>query len=326
MTIRQILVSPAYQAGSEVTGTLVVGADRPTPVDSLVLAARDADDQQFDFPSLDNALVTDRTEHSAVRQLPPGRYRLFGSYLLDGAWTELPSCELVVDAAPAGRQVVFDAPFSDRQAWAVGRTSAYPANGRNPADGKLDQLGPGFAPTPDGTFRARRAGALWHTDLVSTEFAPGGFELLPGDEVTATCTLNATRGSWPAIWTWGRDQAQGSPQPGHGEVDLFEYHDTNPRLLELTNHLRPTVKYADDLITPGVPFQLRVTLGEGDVRWYVDGNLVFADGAGVGPDWRAWLIVNISVAAGTYGHLPPGPQLSELDWNCADLKVWRATG
>ncbi|WP_405577351.1 beta-glucanase [Streptomyces sp. NBC_01190] len=220
--------------------------------------------------------------------------------------------------------VVFDAPFSDRTAWAAGRTSAYPRNGRNPGDNKLDQIGPRFAPTPDGVFHARRAGtALWNTDLVSTEYAPGGFELLPGDQVSATCLVYATRGVWPALWTWGRDGAGGRPQPGHGEVDLFEYHPTNPRLLELTNHVRGAGDYAHDAITPGRPFLLSVLLGQDNVEWSVDGVPVFADHLGVGPRWRAWLIVCVSVSAGAYGHLPPERGVDELSWQCTGLTVRR---
>jgi hypothetical protein len=221
--------------------------------------------------------------------------------------------------------VVFNAPFSDRTAWAVGRTSAYPEDGRNPGDNKLDLIGPQYAPTAAGVFRARRArGGLWQADLVSTEYAPGGFELLPGDEVSATCLVHATRGAWPALWTWGRDAPSGRPQPGHGEVDLFEYHPTNPRMLELTNHVRGAADYPPDVITPDRPFLLRVVLGADSVEWSVDGTPVFADGRGVGPHWRAWLVVNISVSAGAYGHLPPEPGVNELSWQCTGLTVRRA--
>ncbi|WP_329128716.1 family 16 glycosylhydrolase [Streptomyces sp. NBC_01476] len=228
------------------------------------------------------------------------------------------------DMAQQSPAVVFNALFSDRTAWAAGRTSAYPENGRNPGDNKLDQIGPAYAPTANGVFRARRGPrGLWYTDLVSTEYAPGGFELLPGDEVSATCLVHATRGAWPALWTWGRDTRTGRPQPGHGEVDLFEYHPTNPRLLELTNHVAGAGDYARDAITPDRPFLLRVVLGRHSVDWSVDGVTVFADGFGVGAQWRAWLVVGISVSAGAYGHLAPAPGTDELSWQCTGLTVRR---
>ena len=220
-------------------------------------------------------------------------------------------------AARPGPPVVFSAPFGDRSAWAVGRSSAYPPDGRNPGDNKLDQIGPGYGPTADGVFRALRAsGGVWHTDLVSTEYAPGGFELLPGDELTATCQVEDVRGAWPALWTWGRDTASGRPQPGHGEVDAFEYHPSHPRMLELTNHVRGASLDADGVVTPGRPFALRVVFGADSVRWEVDGTPLFADGKGVGPRWRAWPVVCVSVSAGAYGHLPPEPEVRELHWRC----------
>ncbi|MFI0900635.1 beta-glucanase [Streptomyces sp. NPDC020983] len=219
--------------------------------------------------------------------------------------------------------VVFDAPFTDRTAWAAGRTSAYPADGRNPGDNKLDRIGPGYAPTADGAFTARRApDGSWHCALVSTEYAPGGFELLPEDELTATCVVHDVQGAWPALWTWGRDTGRG-PQPGHGEVDAFEYHPDHPRMLELTNHVRPSGHYAEDAVTPGVPFALRVVFGTRSVEWYADERLLYADNRGVGPHWRAWPVVCVSVAAGRYGHLAPAPGTEELEWRCTGLTVRR---
>jgi hypothetical protein len=77
------------------------------------------------------------------------------------------------------------------------------------------------------------------------------------------------------------------------------------------------------VITPGRPFALRVRFGSDDVRWSVDDETVFRDGCGVGADWRAWLVVNISVAAGAYGHRPPGPHTHLLHWECTGLTVTR---
>jgi hypothetical protein len=233
----------------------------------------------------------------------------------------------VPSSAAHSAPVVFAAPFTDRSAWAVGRTSAYPADGRNPGDNKLDQIGPEYAPTASGVFRARRAGGgHWNTDLVSTEYAPGGFELLPGDQLGATCVVDDTQGAWPALWTWGRDTAAGRAQPGHGEVDAFEYHPTHPHMLEVTNHVGGAGHTPDGIVAPGRPFRLEVLLGADNVRWQVDGRTVFEDGRGVGARWRAWLVVCVSVAAGQYGHKAPEPAVRELSWQCTDLEVRRPSG
>jgi hypothetical protein len=46
----------------------------------------------------------------------------------------------------------------------------------------------------------------------------------------------------------------------------------------------------------------------------------------VGPHWRAWPVVCISVAAGRYGHLAPQPGTDALQWQCSALTVRRPTG
>jgi hypothetical protein len=220
--------------------------------------------------------------------------------------------------------VVFDAPFSDRTQWAAGTTSSYPPNGLNPGDNKLDHLVPGYGPNGDAFTAVRESSRRWRTPLVTTENTQGGFELLPGDLLEAQCLLTATQGVWPAIWTWGRDTASGRPQPGHGEVDVFEYHDDHPRLLELSNHVRPgDPAYLDDLVTPGQWFTIACRFGADSVRWSVDGTEVYDDGLGVGPDWRAWIIVNLSVAAGQWGHRRPRPDARQLSWHCRNLRVHR---
>src|SRR5207253_86001 len=84
---------------------------------------------------------------------------------------------------PAGKTLVFDAPFTDTSQWTVGRTSSYPG-ATNPNDNKLDYLSPSNGPDADGTFRAtRRSDGNWDADLVTTEYSAKHFELKPGDEL-----------------------------------------------------------------------------------------------------------------------------------------------
>ncbi|MFJ5231414.1 beta-glucanase [Kitasatospora sp. NPDC088391] len=220
--------------------------------------------------------------------------------------------------------MVFDAPFSDRTQWVAGATSAYPPDGRNPADNKLDHLVPGFGPDGDRFTAVREGARSWRTPLVTTENSRGGFELRPGDRLEARCLLTASRGAWPAIWTWGRDVSTGHPQPGHGEVDVLEYHGDHPRMLELGNHAAPGPgAYLDDLVTPGRWFTVGCRFGTDAVRWSVDGSEVHADTVGVAPGWRAWIIVNLSVSAGQWSHPSPAATTQRLSWRCTGLRVLR---
>ncbi|MEV7781162.1 beta-glucanase [Kitasatospora sp. NPDC088351] len=214
--------------------------------------------------------------------------------------------------------VVFDADFTSTRQWTAGRSSAYPRMGpTNRGDHKLDFLSRAYC--PGGLFTAvrRPAGGLWTCSLLTTEGSPDGFQLRSGDALTAQVTLPVGLGAWPAIWTW-RD--------GGNEVDVFEYHPDNPDLLELSNHVRGGFRYwhgAAAGIAPGSTFTLRTVLGTYSVDWYVDDTLVYADRHGVGPDWRAYLIVNLSVADGTYHPRPPENGPGVLGWTCHSLRVDR---
>ncbi|MFJ8441596.1 beta-glucanase [Kitasatospora griseola] len=220
--------------------------------------------------------------------------------------------------------VVFDAPFSDASQWAAGASSAYPPDGRNSGDNKLDHLVAGFGPDGDVFTAVRENPFSWRTPLVTTENTRGGFELRPEDVLEAQCLLSATQGAWPALWTWGRDTASGRSQPGHGEVDVLEYHPDHPRMLELSNHVNPgSPAYLDGLVTPDTWFTVNCRFGTDSVVWSVDGREVFADGRGVGADWRAWIIVNLSVSAGQWGHLRPRPDVRRISWQVRGLRVLR---
>ncbi|MEU3979189.1 beta-glucanase [Streptomyces sp. NPDC026672] len=216
-------------------------------------------------------------------------------------------------------EAVFTADFSSDRQWVAGRSWAYPGGGpTNPGDDKLDHLtaDPGHSRT--GTFRAtRRTDGLWDTGLLTTEGSAEGFMVRTGDHLDARVRLPTGHGAWPAIWTW-RD--------GGNEVDVFEYHPDNPDLLELTNHVRRAHRYVrDPAVRPGALVDIGVTFGRRGVVWTLGGEPVFADGRGVGPDWHASLIVNLSVCAGRY-HPPPDPTTTELSYEVQNLVVHRGTG
>ncbi|MFF3006098.1 beta-glucanase [Kitasatospora sp. NPDC057940] len=214
--------------------------------------------------------------------------------------------------------VVFDADFTSTRQWTAGRSSAYPRMGpTNRSDHKLDYLGRGYC--PGGVFSATRrlVGGLWTCNLLTTEGSPDGFQARTGDQLSARITLPVGLGAWPAVWTW---------RNGGNEVDLFEYHPDHPDLLEFSNHVRGGYRYwhgAGSGIAPGATFDLRVVLGANSVDWYVEDELVYADLHGVGPGWQAYLIVNLSVADGTYHDRPPLQGPDRLSWVCHSLQVER---
>lgn len=255
-------------------------------------------------------------------------YSVFGYYrTADLVWHNFPAGTLFVPGStPAptpdipGKTLVWDGSnFNDATKWNVGKTSSFPNTGpTNPGDNKQDWISPSNAPA-NGVFSAdRRSDGKWNTDLVTTEYG-SHFQLQPGDTVLSRFTLNATQGVWVSSWTWG----DGS-QPGHGEIDFFEYHGDNPRLLEISNHVRSTSSgiYANNAITPGVPFTLRTDITTTSVNTYVDGVLVAQDGKGVPSTWRAWPIVEISVSAGQY-HPAPSSSQTHMEFTCSSYRVYR---
>ncbi|MFD7439024.1 beta-glucanase [Streptomyces sp. NPDC059861] len=215
--------------------------------------------------------------------------------------------------------VVFTADFASTRQWVAGRSWAYPGGGPiNPADDKLDYLVPDPSYCRQGRFLAtRRSDGRWNTGLLTTEGSQEGFLVQAGDVLEARVRLPREIGAWPAIWTW-RD--------GDQEIDICEYHPDNPDLLELSNHVRDTGhSYRSEAISPGAWLDLRVDFGARSVVWWVDGTRAFADGRGVGSQWRACLIVNLSVCAGRY-HPPPQDGIEEMAFEVASLVVRRPRG
>ncbi|MFJ5775300.1 beta-glucanase [Streptomyces sp. NPDC093094] len=212
--------------------------------------------------------------------------------------------------------VVFVADFTSAHQWVAGRSWAYPNGGpTNPRDDKLDHLTADPAYSRTGTFRAtRRTDGFWDAGLLTTEGSAQGFMVRTGDTLEARVRLPVGVGAWPAVWTW-RD--------GGNEVDVFEYHPDNPDLLELTNHVRRSGRYIRDAaVRPGAVVDLSAQFGRRSVVWRLNGREIFADRLGVGADWRAYLIVNLSVCAGRY-HPRPDAAAKELSYEVRSLVVRR---
>ncbi|WP_369169485.1 beta-glucanase [Streptomyces sp. R28] len=229
--------------------------------------------------------------------------------------------------ATADRSLIWSEEFSTPIAWGakwVGdRTSAYRYCDHNPDDNKLDLLTPGcvtvsggmatFTATPsDHTLENGRQ--AWHTGLLTTEYSDEGFRVRTGDYVETRVKLPSRTGAWPALWTW---------KDGENEVDTFEYHPDNPHLLELSNQVNcGSTYYTDaDAIAPDRWVTLGTCYGARSVEWYVNGSCVHSDGSGVGADWSAYLILNLSVCAGEYHPAPCGP--APITFGVDHLRVHR---
>ncbi|MFE4367724.1 beta-glucanase [Streptomyces sp. NPDC056835] len=213
----------------------------------------------------------------------------------------------------------FTADFSSTEQWVAGRSWAYPDGGpTNPGDNKLDHLVPDAEYSRGGVFRATsRSDGYWNAGLLTTEGSPEEFTIRTGDVLETRVQLPTETGAWPAIWTW---------LDGGNEIDIFEYHPDNPHLLELSNHVRGSERYyTHPAIGPGARVELKVEFRSRTVVWWVNGRRVFADGRGVGRDWRAHLIVNLSVCAGRY-HPAPRPGVTAMSYRVDYLRVYGARG
>ncbi|MEV6170573.1 beta-glucanase [Streptomyces sp. NPDC051954] len=203
----------------------------------------------------------------------------------------------------------FNAPIAWGSKWVGDRTSAYRYGDHNPDDNKLDWLTPDCVLVSDGmaTFTATPAGHVlengrqaWHTGLLTTEYSGEGFQVRTGDYIETRVQLPTGTGAWPALWTW---------KDGENEIDVFEYHPDNPNLLELSNHVNCASTYHSDVdaVAPEKWVTVGTRCGAQSVEWYVNGNRVCCDGTGVGPDWSAYLILNLSLSAGRYHPAPAAP-------------------
>lgn len=228
------------------------------------------------------------------------------------------------------RQLVFHDEFNgdqlDSSRWINGRSWSYPGGGPvNPNDNKLDHLDPETVKVENGelVITAVRDGSVWRTGLITTGNAfpeEDRFALQTGDFHAALVQMPENPiGAWPALWTWNN---------GGNEIDSFEWHGDNPNLLEITNHVNGGGKYIDlpELVKPGGWVWIATDFGATNNRYYVGATLdslqlVFEDGTGVGSNWRAFAIINLSISAGQWH---PSPQDdSPIVFRVSDYRVYR---
>ncbi|MEU3496426.1 hypothetical protein ABZ747_23415 [Kitasatospora cineracea] len=337
-TVRQVALVPARAvADTPVTATLALDSTACLTADEVGVGVRDADQQNLDFPGT----ATDvricpqgYTLTTAARSFPAGTYTEFGWYRTGGEYHNLPSRTLTVNGSvvpptppiPAG-QLVLDEDFTNPPAigttWHDTSTSAYRYGNHNPDDDKLDWLQADalstkggantFTATP-GANRLENGRQSWDTGLLTTEYTQQGFQVRPGDYAEVRIQLPGGTGAWPALWTW---------KDGGNEIDSFEYHPDNPNLLELSNRINSAGTYYTDAdaIHPGAWVSIGVHYGAHNNDWYVNHKLVFSDHTGTGPDWSAYLILNLSICAGSWHPAPAdgNPISTAADY----LRVWR---
>lgn len=229
--------------------------------------------------------------------------------------------------AVTGKTKVFDEQFEsfNPNRWTNARSSAYPGGGpTNPGDNKLDYLNAGSSVVAKGILTqiaTKRSDGKWNTGLLTTEYSVENFEMRTGDYIQGRFQFSGQLGEWPALWTWGSGNNRADSQPGHGELDVFEYHSDNANLLECSNHVGSgQTYYRNNAVLPGHWFTLGVHARTTSLDWYLDGNLFYSGGS-IPAGWHANLIVNQSVVAGKYhpapNHNNPMPFYTDY------ITVWR---
>jgi hypothetical protein len=243
------------------------------------------------------------------------------------------SLPMSVDAQqdnPTNGNVVFLEEFDDKlqvgknKKWGW-KTGAYEFCTTNPKNNKLDQLTTNAMKTENGYLHIHakpKKNGYWNTGLVTTGDScdSGGnqFQAQVGDFLLTRVKLpTGNVGAWPGFWTW---------KDGANEIDIFEWHSNNPHTLEFTNHVKPAGTTYEDksLIGPGKWIYIGTKIGENNNTWYVgssekDLKAVYSDHTGVGPNWSAFLIANLSIDSDKRrpkGHRP-------IDYYIDTIKVFR---
>ncbi|GHE09021.1 glycoside hydrolase family 16 protein [Streptomyces alanosinicus] len=345
------LTPTAMTAGVAGSAQLTVHSSSCFTAKTLGVGVRDASGKNMDFPgNASNVRICPSGVHftSAPRTLPAGTYTIFGFWQKSGgAWQNLPSRKLTVSNASSttpssatttpssdsggspisGQSLVWSDDFSGGIAWNskwVGdKSTSYRYGDHNPDDNKLDWLDPSAVTTSNGvaTFTAKPSShtlengkKAWTTGLLTTEGSSEGFRVKSGDYAETRVKLPSGTGAWPALWTW---------KDGNSEIDSFEYHTDNPNLLELTNHVTSGSDYHTDpgAVTPDQWVTIGTHYGADSVDWYVNGKKVYSDGHGVGGNFSAYLILNLSISAGQYHPAPTDstPITMQADY----VKVYR---
>jgi hypothetical protein len=353
------LTPTSMTAGTATTAKLTVHSTSCFTAKTLGVGVRDAAGDNLDFPgSHTNVRICPSgvSLTTGSRTLPVGTYTEFGFWQDSaGTWHNLASKTLKVTAAAsstptatptaaptatptasstpstaapvAGKSLTwsdeFNSPISWGSRWVGSTSSSYAYGTHNPNDNKLDWLDQNDVSVANGvaTFTAQPSShtlengkQAWTTGMLTTEGSNEGFQVKTGDYVETRVKLPSAAGAWPALWTW---------KNGNGEIDSFEYHPDNPNLLELTNHVTSGQNYYTNAsaVAPDSWVTIGTYYGANSVDWYVNGAKVYSDGSGVGANWSAYLILNLSISAGQYHSAPTST--SPITFSADYIRVYR---
>jgi hypothetical protein len=202
--------------------------------------------------------------------------------------------------------------------WQTAAYSRCTDSSDNPNAWKLDRLTTSALSTASGHLvitATRRPDGAWNTGLLTTgdscSSGGNGTQVRTGDFLLAHMRLpQADTGTWPALWTW-RD--------GHNEVDVFEWHADRPESIEFVNHVRSgDTVFTAPCVGAGKWIYIGARFGADNTTWYIgtDRNRLtaaFADHTGVGPDFAAYPILNLSVNDGAFHSRPRGSTPARLE-------------
>jgi hypothetical protein len=216
-------------------------------------------------------------------------------------------------------------------------TSAYPNGRTNPDNWKLDRLTPAAISVSQGGGLRLRAEPVtgsprgpWTTGLITTEpwdhgpCGGDGFTVRPDDYVLVRLRLpnrgdGGGHGAWPGVWLW---------KGGHSEVDVLEWHSETPRIAEMVNHVDGDTGgfVPNGLLGYGKWVYVGARLGTDTITWYLGDSprhlqAVYRDGQGVPHDWRAYLVINLSVSA---QHRRVPTALTPITTEISSVQVYRS--
>jgi hypothetical protein len=330
----------ATVTGNTVTATAEVAPDPATTLDRFGVCVRSTTNANLDYPQIVNvpASTTDPATFTATETFPDGTYIYFACLYENGLWYNVgvpktfttPGTASGGSAPAAGKTLAFADDFDTLdigpgQTWAW-RTSSYEFGDHNPNWYKRDWITPSAMTAADGTLTitaTRKDTFYWCTGLLTTEDTMGvggnGFRVRAGDFLVNHVMLpTGNTGSWPGLWTW---------DGAGGELDVFEWHDDNPNLLEFTNHVRSGSNYYTNptLAAPGEWVWIGTQLGISNDTWYVGDTLddmqpVYSDGTGIG-DAQPFIIANLSLNNSTWHSEPVGD--APITYRLDTVRVYR---